>query len=180
MADTDLFKLLAPDGSIIMTGSLSAVTEPILSSKAREATIQLLNDTAVAIENEEYLTRRRERAEAKARDDTIQRLCDGISRMAHRLDSLETERRERARQDRRRQRADIEASLPDPEGDFRGALPEPSLHGDLRGDYPDSATGILPKAAELPPQTGNLAVEEPEDLAHPQPSKPTPTAIGGP
>jgi hypothetical protein len=172
----------------IMVGDMSACTEPILSSLAREATEQLLNETANAIEEEHRLTVQRQRAESRARADAIQTLCDGISRMDRRLDSLERQRREEAREARRRARADIEASLPDPEypPEIPGVNPgnpprrEP---GETSFQYEDAATGVLPQSLEqgAPPGIGEYAEFEPENSAHPQkPIPQTPTAIGGP
>src|SRR6516225_8268304 len=89
-----------------MVGPLSAVAEPVLSSLAREATEQLLNDTASAIEEENRLTAQRQRAEQQAQSAALQSLCDGISRMAKRLDAHEKRRADAAREARRKQRAD--------------------------------------------------------------------------
>jgi hypothetical protein len=71
----------------LMVGDMSACSEPILSSLAREATEQLLNDTANAIEEEHRLAAEREYAEQQARSNALQALRDGISRMAKRLDA---------------------------------------------------------------------------------------------
>jgi hypothetical protein len=111
-----------------MTGPMSASTEPILGSLAREATEQLLNDAANAIEEEHRIPAQRQRAEQQACSDAIQTLCDGISRMAKRLDAYETKRREDAREARRKARADIEASLPDPDD------PDAPIHAAVGAD----------------------------------------------
>jgi hypothetical protein len=180
----------AMTANAIMVGDMSAVTEPILSSKAREATEALLNAAADAVEHEQRLARQRKRQEAEARADAIQRLCSGIAKMAQRLDAHEQTRRAAAREARHQARADIEASLPDPdEPGTRAEIPnvnpgfapkhEP---GETSFEYTeDTATGVLPPGAELPSETGELAVWDPEELAEPQkPIPQTPTAIGGP
>jgi hypothetical protein len=171
-----------------MVGPLSAVAEPVLSSKARDATVQLLNEAAEAIEHEQQLVRQRERAEAQARADAIQTLCDGITKMAHRLDALETKRRADAREARRKARADIEASLPDPEAPGDNAeMPtvtpgiasarEPGVSSfeyvEDEGDPPSGMnTSGIPGGGTMP--------ELPKQMSHPQPFTQTPTAIGGP
>jgi hypothetical protein len=52
----------------------------------------------------------------------------------------------------------------------------------VKGAPKDGATGDLPEGVEMraPVDPGEYAVWDPADLAHPQPSKQTPTAIGGP
>jgi hypothetical protein len=177
----------AMTANAIMVGDMSACTEPLLSSLAREATEQLLNDTAASIDLEKSLVAKRQRAEQRARADAIQMLCNGISRMAKRLEALERTRRADAREARRKARADIEASLPDPdEPGTRAEIPnvnpgfapkhEP---GETSFEYTEDAA--MPPGAELPTETGELAVWDPEELAEPQkPIPQTPTAIGGP
>jgi len=168
----------------IMVGDMATVTEPILSSLAREATEQLLNDTAEAIEEEHRLARKREREESAARADAIQKLCDGIARMAKRFDALEKQRREDAREARRKARKQIEDNLPDPD------LPDPATGEPVaiepwdKGAYEyfpdDSPTGTLPPGVERPAETGELAVWNRKELAKPQkPIPQTPTAVGG-
>jgi hypothetical protein len=191
----------------LMVGDMSACTEPILSSLAREAAEQLLSDTTEAIEQEHRLTAQRQRAEAQARAGALQTLVDGISRMAKRLDSLEQKRRDEAREARRRERVAIEASLPDPDNPDAPAFPTVGagpgadtakppnvapgfgpehVAGEGPSDYSedaDAATGVLPTALEKggPPEIGDYPAYDLEDLTHPQkPIPQTPTSIGGP
>ena len=172
----------------IMWGDMSACTEPILSSTAREATEDLLNKAADAIEEEHRLTAQRERAEQQARADAIQTLCDGISKMAHRLDALETKRRAEAHEARRKERADIEAALPDPDA--------PGDHTEIPNVSPGIASAREPGESSFeyvedegdPPSGmgtsgipgGGTMPELPQQMSHPQPFTQTPTAIGGP
>jgi hypothetical protein len=105
----------AMTANAIMVGDMSAVTEPILSSTAREQTEALLEAAGNAIAEERRLVAQRQREEAAAYADAVQKLCEGAAKMASRLDALERKRRDAVRQARRRERADIEASLPDPD-----------------------------------------------------------------
>ena len=172
----------------IMWGDMSACTEPILSSTAREATEDLLNKAADAIEEEQRLVRRRERAEQQARADAIQTICDGIAKMAHRLNALETKRRADAREDRRKARADIEATLPDPDAPGNHAeIPtvSPGIAsarepGESSFEYVEDE-GDLPSGMSISGIPGGGTMPElPEQMSHPQPFTQTPTAIGGP
>jgi hypothetical protein len=176
-----------------MVGDMAAVTEPILDSVARAATEQLLNDAAEAIEEEELLAHRRERAEAKAYADAVQRLSDGIAKMAARFDSYVQREEERQREARAKARKALEDSLPDPEGgEWPGADPAPNLQPDPREGEDQGAYGAYPDAEgdpdpDLPEGMGTSGIvgggtmpELPEQLGHPQPSEQTQTAIGGP
>jgi hypothetical protein len=186
-----------------MVGPLSAVAEPVLSSLAREATEQLLNDTASAIEEEHRLTAERQRAEQQAQSAALQSLCDGISRMAKRLDAHEKRCAEAARKARADERKAIRDGLFDPDapafptvgagpGDSANApgvtpgLPPEHEAGEGPSDYSedeDAATGVLPTALEKggPPELGDYPAYDLEELTHPQkPIPQTPTSIGGP
>ena len=172
----------------IMWGDMSACTEPILSSTAREATEDLLNKAADAIEEERRIAAQRERAEQQARADAIQTLCDGIAKMAYRLDALEQTRLAEAREARRKERADIEAALPDPDA--------PGDHTEIPNVSPGIASAREPGESSFeyvedegdPPSGmgtsgipgGGTMPELPEQMSHPQPFTQTPTAIGGP
>jgi hypothetical protein len=140
-----------------MVGPLSAVAEPVLSSLAREATEQLLNDTATAIEEEHRLTAQRQRAEQQGRSDAIQTLCDGISRMAKRLDAHEKRCAEAARKARADARKAIEDALPDPDDPDAPAFP---TVGAGPGDSAANAPGVTPG---LPPE--HEAGEGPSDYS---------------
>jgi hypothetical protein len=119
--------------------------------------------------------------------DSVQKLCAGIGHMSGRLDAFEQRERERARDARRRARADIEASLPDPD-DPDAHDPRLEKPNEDPEDYSphgydgaaDTSTGVLPPGTELPPSTGPYAVWNPRELKNPQESPPTPAAIGGP
>jgi hypothetical protein len=190
-----------------MVGPLSAVAEPVLSSLAREATEQLLNDTASAIAEEQRLTAERQRAEQQAQSAALQSLCDGISRMAKRLDAHEKRCAEAVRKARADARKAIEASLPDPDDPDAPAFPTvgagpgadtarpPNVTpgfgpeheaGEGPSDYSedeDAATGVLPTVLERggPPELGDHPVYSKAELKYPQkPIPQTPTAVGGP
>jgi hypothetical protein len=172
----------------IAWGDMSACTEPILSSTAREATEQLLNDTATAIEEEHRLMAQRERAEQRARADALQTLCGGISRMARRLDALEAKRCADAREARRKERADIEAALPDPDAPGNNAeIPTVSPGVASAREPVESSFEYVEDEGDPPSGMGTSGIpgggtvpELPEQMSRPQPFTQTPTAIGGP
>jgi hypothetical protein len=172
----------------IMWGDMASVSEPILSSKAREATEDLLNRAADAVEEEQRLARQRERAEQQARTDAIQTLCDGIARMARRMDAVEAKRRADAREARRRARADIEATLPDPDAPGDNAeIPTVSPGIASAREPGESSFEYVEDEGDLPSGMGTSGIpsggtmpELPEQMSHPQPFTQTPTAIGGP
>jgi hypothetical protein len=99
MTDTQqTFKLLAPDGDVIMTGNMSAIMEQLPDSVARNDALGTMLDTAVKqVAAEEKL----EQAKACA----VKILTDGITRLSARLDqfekarSLATKRAEAARKE---------------------------------------------------------------------------------
>jgi hypothetical protein len=199
----------AMTANAIAVGPMSAVTEPILSSTAREATEALLNAAGDAIEQEHRLARQHEREEACAYADAVQKLCEGAAKMAARLDAIEQTRRAAAREARRKQRADIEASLPDPDepddphtANAPGFGPEhepgsgpsdyseddidtptgkpPSSYGNVPTSYVRARSEGADNLPGGPPELGDHPVFDPAELAHPQPEPPTPSAIGGP
>jgi hypothetical protein len=182
----------AMTASALMIGPMSTVTEPILSSLAREATEQLLNDTANAIEEEHRLTAERQRAEQQAQSAALQSLCDGISRMAKRLDAHEKRCSEAARKARADERKAIRDGLFDPDNpDDPHTANTPGfgpLHipGSGPSDYSedeDAVTGDLPSVLEkgAPPELGDHPTYKISELKHPQePIPQTPTGIGGP
>jgi hypothetical protein len=128
-----------------MVGPFSAVAEPVLSSLAREATEQLLNDTANAIEEEHRLTAQRQRAEQQAQSAALQSLCDGISRMAKRLDAHEKRCAEAARKARADARKAIEASLPDPDDPDAPAFPTVGAGPGDSANTPGVTPGLPPE-----------------------------------
>jgi hypothetical protein len=194
----------------IMVGDMSAVAEPILSSVAREQTEALLAAAEDAIAEEHRLARQRERDEAAAYSDAVQKLCEGAAKMASRLDALEQTRRAAAREARRKQRADELASLPDPDepddphtANAPGFGPEheprsgpsgyseddidtptgrpPLSYGNVPTSYVRARSeGAIGNLPEAPPELGDFPTYDPAELAQPQPEPPTPSAIGGP
>jgi hypothetical protein len=190
----------------MMVGDMSAVTEPILSSRAREETEALLEAAADAIAEEHRLARQREREEARAYADAVQKLCEGAAKMAHRLDALEKKRRADAREARRQERKGIEDGLPDPdepdapprfpvggEGPGADTADAPNVvpgfsfahePGETSFEYvEDGVTGNLPEEIESrsPPELGDFPTYKKSELKHPQePIPQTPTAVGGP
>jgi hypothetical protein len=127
-----------------------------------------------------------ERRDEQAQTRIISDLCNGIASMAQRLDSLTESRRARHRLDALSEATEEELKLPqdalDPDNPDlitdpdpppnakrdRGAYPAPSLPMNDEGDLPLRGP---------PPETGELAVWNPKELAHPQPPQQEPTAI---
>jgi hypothetical protein len=105
--------------------------------------------------------------------------------MTTRLDAYTQREVERQRAARKAQRKAIEDSLPDPDapmGEPHGARPDPSLQEDLResdpGAYPDR--DLQEGMTEFgPDQPGTMPEPDPAEMAHPQPYRQTPVAIGG-
>jgi hypothetical protein len=120
------FRLTGPDGAVIAVGSMNALMERVVDSRARKDAEGLLRDAAVAAGRvaeidarvDAVIEREREVAEREQAlcDDAIRRLIDGILKLEHRLDAFE-----------QRRIADELARLPDPDS------PEPLRddHGDL-------------------------------------------------
>jgi hypothetical protein len=129
MTETDprLFTLTGPDGETIMRGSMSAVTEPLLDSKARAEATQLLIDAARACGLIESVAAR----ENAVRADEAQQLIDGIAAIERRLDRFVAKREAMVREDAEREAQriqDVLDSLPDPDfpdggGDLRPLAP---------------------------------------------------------
>jgi hypothetical protein len=124
---------------------MAACTEPLLGSLAREQTERLLNDTADAIEQSEAQTRQLAAQQTAHYRRLISDLCDGIGRMATRMDAFLTREVERQRiaaeeASRTELRTALD-TLPDvldaPRGELdddapHGELPAPSLEPSLR------------------------------------------------
>jgi hypothetical protein len=200
---TPPFRLIDAEGEEIFTGGPSV--EFFLSN----------------LDTNQYLTRAAEqlaRVDARLtalaqRDDqqqtaAIQAMCDGISRMARRLDALSQSRAGRHRLGALSEQTERELALPadaldpddpdavdvsevaaakrDRDAEIPGVNPgdPPQRHpGETSFEYlegADSPTGTLPPGIERPPETGELAVWDPTDLTYPQRPQQEPAAIGGP
>jgi ABC-type transporter Mla subunit MlaD len=117
------FKLLGPTGDIIAHGSLSAVTEPILTSAARAEAADLVKAAEDAVGQLAQLDERQQ----MARIDDIRRFCDGASRLVQRLDAFEARARDRAIRAAEDEQRHIQAMLdamPDPD-DPSEIIPKP-------------------------------------------------------
>jgi hypothetical protein len=155
---TDLdqqFKLFGPDGRLIGSGSMSAVTEHILDSQSRADAISLLHDAAQAVG---LLERQQEEAE-ELRERQIHAFCDGVARLTRRLDVLEAQREEQMRQDAEEEERRVEAfldGLPDPDS--------PALYGP-GGELHVSAAPSDPGAVTT--DQGNLPQELQKNVPEP-------------
>ena len=181
------FKLYGPDGRIIASGSMSAVTERILDSKARSDSLSLLNDAAYAlglIEKQELAARRLDSEREQLTEQKVRMLCDSAARLAIRFDNYEQRRIARNRRDAEEEQQQIQArlaALPDPD-EPDPFSPSGELH-DLPPAEPGTTTidnqGDLP--AELnkaaPPPLGTDPIYDPKDLAHPPDPPAQPVAI---
>jgi hypothetical protein len=194
----------------IAVGPLSAATEPILSSQARDDAEELLGFVRNSVGELQRLAGGLAEQKQAHVYQVINDLCTGIAKMTCRLDAFTRREAERQRQARADARKAIEDSLPDPDTPdqpgARGAYPEPSLQPDLRasdpGEYPDDdglaydhpaelpedaprsddrLSGDLPEEVDrAPPPHGTMPVWSPKDLKYPQEIPPTPSAVGGP
>jgi hypothetical protein len=171
--ERETFKLIHPDGSVIMTGSLSAVTEPILDSKSRRVAERLVRDAAVAAGKVAEIDRRadavieRERRigerERALREEAVRRLCDSADDLAQRLDAYE----------QAQVRAAL-AALPDPDDprshsdDLEAVHEAPHnfdkevLEAALEREVDDAGPGDLPPELDLP--AAPLSEAEPAGL----------------
>jgi hypothetical protein len=175
------FKLFDHTGKVIASGSMSAVTEPILDSKSRAAAHQLLRDAAQA---QDLIEQQQEQAE-ELRARQVSAFCDGINRLTKRLDALEAQR------EAAQVKADEEeAERIRKEMDFWPDPDDPAIYGpggELHmlsaepGTDPSAADqGALP--AELrkgaPPESGNYPEPDPSKLAYPEsPTQRAPVAV---
>jgi hypothetical protein len=184
-----MFKLFDHTGKIIASGSMSAVTEPILDSKSRAAAHQLVRDAALA---EEKIAEQKEHEQA-LRERQVHAFCDGITRLTRRLDELEEQRAEQTRQDEEEEQRRIQNyldSLPNPDDEPQPHVPGTHYNtGDLhsipasspedRGQL-EADQGALPASLRkgAPPESGNYPEVDPSKLAYPEsPTQRAPIAV---
>jgi hypothetical protein len=108
------FKLLAPDGTCIATGSMSAITERILDSTSRRAAQQLIADAAKAGETLNELRQERK----AAFNDNLRLARAKLSALVRRMDAVEAEEKEQQRLDAEEEQRQIQHmldELPDPD-----------------------------------------------------------------
>jgi hypothetical protein len=167
--DTDQqFKLLGPNGECIAIGSLSCVTEPILTSAARADAIELVRAAQDAVGQLAHLDERQQ----IARVDDIRRICDGASRLLQRLDAFEARARDRAIRAAEDEQRHIQSTVAQLD-----ALVTPTPP--VRDQDP---TGVLadpddPEGAVLDEQgVATRPVVDPAELAHPGSTTPPMTA----
>ena len=167
------FKLYGPDGKIIATGSMSAVTEHILDSKARADAVSLLHDAAYAV----GLLERQQIEKQQLDEQKVRALCDAAARLAIRLDAFEQNRIAWQRRDAEEEAARIQQyldGLPDPNSPDPFA-PSGDLH-DIPASEPEdreqlqqSDQGTLPPELRegAPASTGTDPEPDPANLAYP-------------
>jgi hypothetical protein len=173
-----MFKLFDHTGKIIASGSMSAVTEPILDSQSRAAAQQLVRDAALA---EEKIAEQQEHEQA-LRERQVAAFCADVDRVARRLDVIEAQREEaQARADEEeaeRIRKEMD-SWPDPD-DPALYTPGGELHTVAPSDPGTADQGALP--AELrkgaPPESGNYPTPDPSELENPEtPAQRSPVGV---
>jgi hypothetical protein len=122
------FKLMAPDGEIIMQGSLNAVMQHVIDSKARKEAEALIARADQAAEQE----REREQRERELVSDGIRVLADGFKKLDRRFDALMRSRDARRKLDAASEATKQMLELPKdaPELDLSDDTPSPS--GELR------------------------------------------------
>jgi hypothetical protein len=112
MSDPEQFAIIPitgqPPADAIMHGSIDAVMEQIVGSKARNELEALIERAADAAEQEAE----REAREAEQQRHVIQDLCNGINRMTKRLDAIVQSRRDRKRLDELSEQTEQALALP--------------------------------------------------------------------
>jgi hypothetical protein len=188
MTDNDgQFKLYGPIGDLIARGSMSALTERVLDSRARAHAISLLEDAAKAV----GLLEAQQDHEQQLRQRQVRAFVDGVAAIGRRLDAVEQRHAERARQAAADEARAIQQQIdswPDP--DSADPFPHHSPGGELHaleppnlGDKQQLAAardqGDLPRELlkGAPPLTGNYPEPDPDKLAHPQDPPAQPVAI---
>jgi hypothetical protein len=197
MTDTaqQSFTLLDQYGVPIMKGSLPALMEQIPDSVARNRALDdMVRIACDAVEAEELAN--------EARASAIKHFCDGITRLAHRLDQFEKQRAisaKRAEAARKvaaqRQVQRYLDELPDPEdpdvltypppGDLTIHEPKPPMDvgddGDLEIKHAvdperyDAGIGDLPPELkeDIPPPSGSYTTPDPNPSGKPEDPKAT-------
>ena len=123
-------------GNSIMHGSLSAVMERIIDSRAPNDALDLLNQAADALTQLEHT--RDQETQIVARG--LQTLVGSIDAISRRLDSIESQRADQARQDAEAEAERVQAQLdqlPDPDEPNAPAFYHPS--GELHTVAPSNA-----------------------------------------
>jgi hypothetical protein len=126
MTDTRQFKLYGPNGELLMSGSRSAVTEPILDSVARADAYSLKIDAIKA----RSLMKQQKVAADQLRQRQFHAFCDSVTTLGRRLDTLEQQRAKRARREAEDEARRIQAkldALPDPDDPSQYPQPQPLL-----------------------------------------------------
>jgi hypothetical protein len=170
---TPQFKLLAPDGTCIATGSMSAISERILDSTSRRAAQQLVADAAQAGEtlNDLRLERR------KIFDDTLRLAHDKLSALVKRMDTFEAQEREQQRQDAEQEQREIQQmldGLPDPDDptDEQGDLSALGPTNKEKYTAGEDDQGDLPEELEAEAPTNTGTYFDPDDPDDPDPDDP--------
>jgi hypothetical protein len=166
-----------PPADAIACGSLAAVTERVLSSKARADALALVARADEAAEQE----REREQREQEIFAEGVRALRDGILKLSHRLDALVQSRDARRRLDaaseatkqmlelpQDRPALDLADATPSPSGELHALEPkDPAEHQPVTGDQGD-LTRELERGA--PPGLGTEpTIEGPQSPQQPQP-----------
>jgi hypothetical protein len=181
-----------PPAGAIVHGPLDVVMERVLDSKARVAAEALVARADQAAEQE----REREEREQEVITEGIRAIADGILKLKHRLDAIEHSRDARRKLDAASEATEQMLQLPkdvDPEAPYadpeapadEAPVPGGELHAPVPAKDPSehepaaADQGNLPKELlkGAPPDPGSEPVEDPAELAHPQPPTRQPIAI---
>jgi hypothetical protein len=165
--DQRQFKLLDPEGSVIMSGPLNIILERLPGTKARNAALDEMLQTAVqAVEAEER--------QEQARLSTVKMLSDVTAHLSARMDAYiarrEAQRKADEEEAEREEQLQIEAMLDGlPDFDNPGKFPDPLLMADPQMPSPTeqdeslSYPGVPMSNVTEPPVLGH----DPEELANP-------------
>jgi hypothetical protein len=176
MTDTaQTFKLLDASGNIIMQGALSTMLECLPDTQARSDAVEAMYRIACdAVEAEERV--------AEARACAIKHFCDGISRLAERLDQFEKARSqsmkraqaEQQKRDRARVQKYVDTEWDDPdEPDALYSIDPTERQAEMGDQDPegipppaDPAGAVLKDAGLEGEVTTTERTPDPEDLGH--------------
>ena len=161
------FTLRGPDGDLIARGSMSAVSEHVLGSKARaEAEALVARADAAAAEERE-----REQRTQELFADGIRSIADNITKLSRRLDAIERSRDARqeldAASEATAQLLALPKDAPDPDA------PEPKASADYTAHPGGELHSIKANDPDehQPSGGGDAHVSDPAELAHPPPSQ---------